>query len=261
MSSDINLSNESIVTALNNKVDLDANNTNVIVKTTGDQIIDGNKTFIQDIYHNSLTPWIYNNLTTIDKGVVPDALETSGFGVYDKNVENSDESTIGQRRIGAFSVSANPNYYRSSIIVNKPEKDLIEFADISIFWPFNEDRPYTRAPRTRDEPNDSEIVTVDYLNKKISEIYEEGSNYIRFNTGLQICWGAFSGTGFTDTQIVFSKEFINTNYSITLSRMSNDTTETNQPIWIREPLSTTGFKLYADVASTSGMYQAIGHWK
>lgn len=173
MPTGINTNNESIVTALNNKVDLDANNTNSIVKTNGDQTISGVKTFVQDIFHSSLTPWIYNNLATVDKGVVPDALETSGFGIYDKNVENSDESAIGQRRIGAFSVSANPNHYRSSIIVNKPEKDSIEFADISIYWNFNEDKPYTRAPYTRDEPNDGEIVTVSYLNKKIKELQDQ----------------------------------------------------------------------------------------
>ena len=159
----INTNNESIIAALNNKVDLDANNTDLLVKVNDNQTIDGTKTFIQDIFHSSLTPWIYNNLATVDKGVVPDALETSGFGVYDKNVENNDESTIGQRRIGAFSVNAHPNYYGSSIIVNKPEKDSIESVDIAIVWPFNEDKPYTRAPYTRDEPNDNEIVTVSYL--------------------------------------------------------------------------------------------------
>ena len=108
----------------------------------------------------------------------------------------------------------------------------------------------------KDVNKNSEIMTTSI----IDSIVDIGSKYIRYDSGIQICWGLVNGSSGVDINVTFPKEFINIEYSLTFGRVSNETTSKPQFYWARAPLLTTGFKFYTDIATTAN-YLAVGYWK
>ena len=93
----------------------------------------------------------------------------------------------------------------------------------------------------------------------VDTIEEQGEGYIRYSSGIQICWGAFSGMTTTPKIITFQKPFA----------AWKDTTVTfagqNGPIVTQlAGLNTTQFLASASTdidATHTFSWQAIGRWK
>ena len=82
------------------------------------------------------------------------------------------------------------------------------------------------------------------LENNAETIVEKGNNYIRYGSGIQICWGKVAPTT-TQTIVTLPKPFVNTNYSV---GATNNTIQNNQ---IRA-LATT------DYSKTN--FRAVGQW-
>lgn len=85
-----------------------------------------------------------------------------------------------------------------------------------------------------------------------------GSNYIRYTSGLQICWGS-AGTG-TPTTITLPKAFVNNSY-VPLVQTRNTGGDIYQAAI--EDRTTTTFKIYTagGAADCGKSWMAIGKWK
>ena len=96
--------------------------------------------------------------------------------------------------------------------------------------------------------------------KGIFEIIEEqGEGYIRYSSGIQICWGAFAGISTTPKAITFQKPFASWKDTTVTFDGQNGSVVTAIPGW-----NTTQFfvSTSADI-DTSHVFswQAIGRWK
>lgn len=93
--------------------------------------------------------------------------------------------------------------------------------------------------------------TATWGNKEIDTIEEQGNNYVRYASGLQICWGVYSKTTAGNSTINFPKAFAS-DPGVTVSGQS---TIMNAGGWTRS---------YVYINNTnqgSFTYNAIGRWK
>lgn len=107
------------------------------------------------------------------------------------------------------------------------------------------------------------MQAVEQVQTASEKAIDSGTNYIRYESGLQICWGYHDGTKDTSVQsytITFPVSFVDTNTALSLVRRSGKatTTATGEP-WVRA-LTTTNFNLYYSTA-TGCNWIAIGKWK
>ena len=102
--------------------------------------------------------------------------------------------------------------------------------------------------------------------KKVELINSGGSNYIRFESGLQICWGIFnvSANG-KYAQVTYPVAFYNTPSGISIQDINSTTTWTEPYLnYLVYSRSATGFKISINqtVSSDNGLsYIASGKWK
>ena len=96
--------------------------------------------------------------------------------------------------------------------------------------------------------------------------YDAFRAYIKFNNGILICYGRFSKV-LNDEFIEFPVQFVNNNYTLTVSRYNNTNkiSVSNAAIWVnsRRP---TKFSIKGDDTTDYpygiwGDYIAIGTWK
>lgn len=90
-------------------------------------------------------------------------------------------------------------------------------------------------------------------------IVEQGSNYIRYNNGLQICFGDASGTG-TPT-FTFPVPFKDATYKIAIVPESTDDGYVTFRSISAISKTTTDFKRGQQGRDFHTQYIAIGHWK
>ena len=101
-------------------------------------------------------------------------------------------------------------------------------------------------------------------NKDVERVNAKGTNYIRYESGLQICWGNFSvnnGEAHSSATYTFPVSFVNTSYTITVC--GSWVTSTNEYFRV-ESKATTRF-IYSIIAPSSNPHGwdwlAIGWWK
>lgn len=105
--------------------------------------------------------------------------------------------------------------------------------------------------------------TLTWNGKNVLCVEEAGTGYIRFSSGLQICWGnAAISAASTGKEVTFGKAF-NATPEIFLSPRPSSATTTLYNI-VPYPRSTTGFTAYLNNSSGhntgSFTYMAIGSW-
>lgn len=86
--------------------------------------------------------------------------------------------------------------------------------------------------------------------QRVLSIADQGNNYIRFDSGIQICWGEI-GNG--NTTVTFPHPFVNTNYSI----VACNNTSSFIPPYINNK-QTTSATISSDKPNN---YIVIGKWK
>lgn len=100
---------------------------------------------------------------------------------------------------------------------------------------------------------------------EVDTIEEQGTNYIRYSNGIQICWGRMVNT--TGTQTINFQPFINANYSVAICKLSTSSSNVNSNFrWLRGlmcyNLTTTSFQsddFNGEAQPRSWL--AIGRWK
>lgn len=83
------------------------------------------------------------------------------------------------------------------------------------------------------------------------------TGYMKYATGLLICWGQLSTGGSGDKLITLPVEMDGINYATIATRKSGASTTTNVNVWARTPSTTTTFNIYAS-ADTGVNWIAIG---
>ena len=102
--------------------------------------------------------------------------------------------------------------------------------------------------------------TLTWDSKNIERVNAIGTNYIRYESGLQICWGSVTGTGnATTTAITFQQPFVNNSYFGYANLVtSSSTVNVNTGSY-----STTGMTAYHTSISAAPFIRwiAIGNWQ
>lgn len=99
-----------------------------------------------------------------------------------------------------------------------------------------------------------------WANKSVERVNSSGTGYIRYENGLQICWGSAGLTGGANTVVTLPVAFADTKYSMYVTRNSGETATTAVNVWLRDPQTTTTFNIYADL-TTGCRWLAVGRWK
>lgn len=148
------------VTASEGKAEIAVDDT--VVRTSGEQTINGRKIFTQDIHIKQADSCdVYTTNTTVTKGTLPAENVTSRFILADQT-GSTDVSSIAN---GLASITM--TYYTNGstsagLVAYKPEADNMEGSDVSVVYPLS-GVPYAKAPTTPAAASSNEIVTVDYL--------------------------------------------------------------------------------------------------
>lgn len=137
-----------------------------VVRTTGNQTISGTKTFTNAPNIDVAFPVIRMRQTDLTKGDIPKIIQYNEMWFGDK------DSTTTDNIYGIVGNSVNTNEVRTYLRVYKNIADSSFNYSIGVAYP-NEGDPYAFCPSTRSTPNDTDIVTVDYLNKKIKELQDQ----------------------------------------------------------------------------------------
>ena len=91
--------------------------------------------------------------------------------------------------------------------------------------------------------------------KNVDAIEEQGDGYIRYSSGLQICWGLQLATTTTDSSIIFPKAFIRDGFHQVSVSVSGQSPNMYALGWS---------EVYVYVANTNTgaiTYTAVGWWK
>ena len=110
--------------------------------------------------------------------------------------------------------------------------------------------------------------TLTVKGKAVERVNSSGANYIRFESGLQICWATITGDQGTVNTHTFPVKFSSTPTVIACGNMSTSTdtysVDNSRIVTIRST-STTQFKWQISSPSyasgTAGRYVAFGQWK
>lgn len=100
--------------------------------------------------------------------------------------------------------------------------------------------------------------------KNIERVNANGSDYIRFESGLQICWGSISvngGTAISSATCTFPVSFGNTSYTVMFSNQWSTSASEYMRVETRQ---TTHFTYSIVAPSSNGhawFWLAIGYWK
>ena len=101
-------------------------------------------------------------------------------------------------------------------------------------------------------------------NGNVNTIVAKGDKYVRFESGLQICWGSATVQGSRDVTITLPIAFKDANWTLSVLRSSSSDATNIISIWQRGSLTKTSFNVYSDLSNqytASVWYLAIGFWK
>lgn len=139
---------------------------NAVVKTSGDQTVDGEKTFTSQVTKTNrlaaADTIFVNKNTAIKKGTAPSGNVESRWRLTDSSTGDSNSALIGGVVFG-YSTSM-----RTSAIlqVGKPEAGSTSTASLGIYYP-SSGNPYTEAPTPDSGDNSTKISTTAWVNSKI----------------------------------------------------------------------------------------------
>ena len=98
---------------------------------------------------------------------------------------------------------------------------------------------------------------INNLENNAETIVEKGNNYIRYGSGIQICWGNEYGVSNNKT-ITLPSEYINTTYIVNITQLNvSSSWNDNMKAY---SLSTTSFRVNTG-GSTSYTWCTLGRWK
>ena len=197
------------------------------------------------------TQWLYSNKLSLSGGTMSGTIVCSGDNL---NVIKRDNGNDGLCIIGG-------------------DKDNVSGATLQLFGQTHSSyagRFYLRAS-TRSDLNDTSHPSVDLVgypdghlfwnDKEIERVNSSGSNYIRYNSGLQICFGGISISGNGDKTITYGASFATDNPNCVLTSLRYAAQNEQASIFDNSP---TGFKVSLTNAGTNNhtlFYCAIGYWK
>lgn len=182
--------------------------------------------------------------TGVTKGVAPDSTKYWGIDFYGKDAEsyaqriglletrlNTDRSS--STAIYAYNCSSNENTNNCGISVNVDSNGNI----------------YTYAPTPANTDSSTKIATTAFVNG--GNVVAKGTYYIRFASGLQICWGGANIS--KETEFTFAQGF--TSPPITTSSCT-----ANHLAYLTS-LTTTAAKFACATYGSYVRYISIGYWK
>ena len=159
------------VTASEGKAEVAVDDT--VVRTSGAQTVSGNKsfsaitTFASDIFRDARNSgygsadYIALANTSVVKGTTPATSSMSRFMFLDGTASAS--AVPDSKKLGSIDlIYTTENTTVAKLVAFQPVADSTNNATLSVVYPASGE-PYTVAPSTRDVPNNTEIVTVDYL--------------------------------------------------------------------------------------------------
>lgn len=199
------------------QLNLKANDADVVHKT-GNESINGIKTFTSNVRVSKTAPYLDLYNTNITKGTVPSSLQAARNAMLDKDGKNIamtqyQYNTTGE--IQAVIRAYNPN-------------NETDFAQISIWYPPT-GNPYTYAPAS--DINYSIVTTISKS--------KATNGYFKLGNGLIIQWGNNSSTTVGRT-ISFPVAFSGTNYGVSI--VAIHTTYDGDYVNIIKDKTSTGFK-------------------
>lgn len=175
-----------------------ANDADVVHKS-GNETISGIKTFSNDIRISKTSPFLNIFSTGYIKGQAPTSNIYSGVRFFD-DINSGSANTI----TGGFEIEYNNDGYNKAYISSRNYAgETHKFFTVGLRVPNDDTRsidflPSVNAIVNLGTPTNkwADVNTV-LLNGKTPEtIEEQGADYIRYSSGLQICWGVVSGDQF-----------------------------------------------------------------
>ena len=157
-----------------------------MVRTSGAQTVSGNKsfsaitTFASDIFRDARNSgygsadYIALANTSVVKGTTPATSSMSRFMFLDGTASTS--AVPDSKKLGSIDlIYTTENTTVAKLVAFQPVADSTNNATLSVVYPASGE-PYTVAPSTRDVPNNTEIVTVDYLKGANSGVVHTSGN-------------------------------------------------------------------------------------
>lgn len=147
------------VTASDGKAEIAVDDT--VVRTSGNQTIDGTKTFNDNIFMDGAgSQGVYKIFPGVTKGTAPAAtVYTSLLGLdKDGNTGPHDQT----KRLVMLEMGVTPTQTLANLYAYKNEADVTTRAELGVCFP-NGGASYAYAPSTPAAASSNEIVTVDYL--------------------------------------------------------------------------------------------------
>ena len=230
---------------------------NDVVKTSGDQTINGNKT-----YSNSLAvqgsgnaPFVHKR-TSLNKGTPP-----SGNNVQSRWRMTETSGVGNANTFGGMEVSYNTNgAITSSLQAFKPELNSTTNAAISITYPVTGD-PYTSAPTPASSDNSTKISTTAFVKSVLStsgngfatfDLETSSPNYkgyMELANGWIIQWG-ITAIANQNTSITLPTPFSNNHYAVCITSMG-DAGVYQRLVSVSTARTTTNFTTYSSGGAIS----------
>ena len=167
----------------------------------------------------------------------------------DSNKPSSDETCRFATLETAVGNNGNPNVY---LRMYKNVENSTDWSQLQMYW----------------DSNDKAGLNFD--GREVERVNASGSNYIRYESGIQICWGYASTSSDGIFTVTFSSAFINTSYAMNVTGLpattgtaSSRMTSLSTAGGDKTTTSWKGTIVNASnvVQATSVVYIAIGLWK
>lgn len=181
----------------------------------------------------------YNASANVGGAVGYNAIETGGGGAVGRDTKTSSGFAGGYNAKTINSSNNGINAIQLGSGTNTIEKSLQIY----------DDNIYNASTHTLTVQN----ATVG--GNEVDTIEAQGTNYIRYSNGIQICWGDFIGR---NTTVTLPMAFSNTNYVVVAGVSHNGQTNYGVSVDIR---SNTTFYSYMSDSNRQCSYIAIGYWK
>lgn len=149
---------------------------NGTMHTTGDETIDGEKTFTGIMHIAGIARSVRIHDTTYTNGVIPETNKWHGaFTFYDDSGNGVENGRLGHFRVFTYADTGT-----RGLSLKVFDNVAVEDEEARPNYGFEVLKPldgpaYATAPNTRETPQDNEIVTVDYLKKYVADALSQAS--------------------------------------------------------------------------------------
>lgn len=237
-----------------------------VVKTSGNQTIDGGKTLTDNLNIQKGAPNIYLKDTSITKGTTPSSIHYSWYGtIYDSQGINQ------ANKMSQIYTQYNTNGSHSlNMSVFKPESGSTTSSTLVIGYDSN-GNVYTSAPTPATSNNSSNIATTAFVNNWVNantsevavvvESWRSGTEWYKiWSNGVieQGGWKSGFSSANTFENVTLHKPFADTYYNVQVSGGGPATTIYNYKIGNSATNTTTAFKLLASNTGAACFWYACG---